>query len=148
MAGEAQVSVLIPFEDIVKHLLGAEVLCRLNFGVYARPQLVILCEPVLEAVAGIAGLDPAPRRTPVASVLAHTLTETFLDDGSKPMTLGKVDSGKGEFRRLEAASHWRTVVRLQSWDLLIPNSRNPVRISLLGLCYTFLGHWRIGIDER
>lgn len=80
-------------------------------------------------------------------MLSHALAQTLFDYRLESILLWQIETGEGDLGSLQAALHWRDIVRLDEGNLLLGISRSPVSIGLLGLRNALFGNRSICIDE-
>ena len=147
MAGEAEPSVLVAAEHIIKHLLGAEVLCLWHFSRCSCPQIILLCEASFERKAGEVLFDPGLGGPSITGMFSHAFAQSFSDQRLERILLRQLEITECKFSGLEAALHRRAVVRLDERNLFLGIARLPVLASLLGLGDARLRDSGVGIDE-
>src|SRR3954468_14816371 len=103
MARDGDISAAIAQENIVEHLLRANVLVCVRFAVQSLPERIILGKPVLERAGWESSMDVGLAAAAIAGMAADRLAEKFLHFGNERVERRQVKAEEGQVRRGQTA---------------------------------------------
>lgn len=119
-------------KNLVKHLLGPNVLIIVGLAVERLPELIIEGEAWLDLVAWEAIMDIALVATPITCVSTDCLSEVFLNLGYERVSR-QFETIESVISSLEASSKRASIVALGYRDPLVLDFGCPERFNCKGL---------------
>ena len=103
MARDGDISAAITQENVVEHLLRADILVCVRLAVQSLPQCIVLGKPVLELVRWESGVDIALGAAAIAGMPTDSLAEKLLHFGNERVERRQVEAEEGQVRRGQTA---------------------------------------------
>ena len=133
MARDGDKGASVRGKDLVKHLLGPNVLIVVGLAVERLPELIIEGEAWLDLVAWEAIMDIALVATPVACVSTNRFSEVFLDHGYERVHTWQAEIIESVISCLKTPSERASIVALGCRDSLVFDLGRPERVDCQGL---------------
>ncbi len=133
MARDGDKSTSVCRKNLVKHLLGPNVLIVVGLAVERLPELIIEGKAWLDRVAWEAITDVALVAPPVACVSTNRLSEVFLDPGYERVNSRQVETIESVVSCLKTSSEGASIVALGCRDSLVFDFGCPECVDCQGL---------------